>query len=72
MSKNVRRLSFVAGLVIGRTPMRRRITASLARRSSTFAKAVLLGRISRRVLGTPSPRVVSARTRRAVIDVESR
>jgi hypothetical protein len=71
-SKNVRRLTFVAGLVIGRTPMRRRLTASLARRSSTFAKAILVGRVTRRFLGTPAPRNVTARTSRAVIDVESR
>ncbi|MFM7744496.1 MAG: hypothetical protein ACKO8T_02385 [Actinomycetota bacterium] len=72
VSKKVRRLSFVAGLVIGRVPMRRRIVASLARRSSKFAKSILVGRLARRFLGTPAPRVVTARTRRAVIDLESR
>ncbi|MFZ9696116.1 MAG: hypothetical protein ACO3C5_00635 [Ilumatobacteraceae bacterium] len=71
-SKNVRRLTFVAGLVIGRTPIRRRLTASLARRSTTFAKSILVGRVARRFLGTPAPRKVTARTSRAVIDVESR
>jgi hypothetical protein len=69
-SKNVRRLSFVAGLVIGRVPLRRRIFTSIVRRSSTFAKAVLFGRVVRRLVGTPPQRQVTARTSRAVIDVE--
>jgi hypothetical protein len=72
VSKNLRRVSFVAGLVLGRVPLRRRVTASVVRRSTTVAKAILLGRVARRILGTPSPRTTSVRTPRAVIDVESR
>jgi hypothetical protein len=52
--------------------MRRRITASLARRSTAFAKTILVGRVVRRFLGTPPSRNVTARASRAVIDVESR
>ncbi|MBM3730172.1 MAG: hypothetical protein FJW44_05055 [Actinobacteria bacterium] len=72
VSKNARRISLFAALVIGRVPVRRRVVSLLARRSSRFAKAVLFGRLTRRFLATPAPRVVKARTRRAVIDVESR
>ena len=71
-SKRTRRLGFVAGLVLGRAPLRRRIFTALTHRSVAFGKAVLVGRLLRRFLGTPAPRVVRARTRRAVIDVEAR
>jgi hypothetical protein len=52
--------------------MRRRITTSLARRSTAFAKAVLVGRVARRFLGTPPARNMTARASRAMIDVEPR
>ena len=71
-SRRTSNLSFLARIVLGRTSLKRRLFSSAARRSASFAKAIILGRVVRRLLAKPAATNVSVRTRRAVIDVESR
>lgn len=71
-SKNVRPLGWFAAVALGRVSRRRRLLAAVVRRSRRFAKAVVIVRMARRVLGTPAPSVVKVRTSRSVIDVEAR
>lgn len=70
--KNVRRLGFVASLALGRAPARKRFLGAIVRRSTHAAKAILVVRVVRRLLRTPSPTVVSVRAKHSFIDVEAR
>lgn len=71
-SRRTRRIGFLASLVIGGTPMRRKVFNAIVRRSRSVTRGVIIVRIVRRVLRGSTPSQVSVRTSRAVIDVESR
>jgi hypothetical protein len=71
-SRRARRIGFLASIVIGGTPMRRKIFNAIVRRSRSVTRGVIVVRIVRRVLRGPNTQQISVRTPRAVIDVEGR
>jgi hypothetical protein len=71
-SRRARRIGFLASIVIGGTPMRRKIFNAIVRRSRSVTRGVIVVRIVRRVLRGSTTQQISVRTPRAVIDVEGR
>ncbi len=71
-SRRTRRIGFLASLVIGGTPKRRKVFNAIVRRSRSVTRGVIIVRIVRRALRGSTPSQVSVRTSRAVIDVEGR
>jgi hypothetical protein len=71
-SRRARRIGFLASIVIGGTPMRRKIFNAIVRRSRSVTRGVIIVRIVRRVLRGSTTQQISVRTPRAVIDVEGR
>ena len=71
-TRRTRRLGFLASLVIGGTPLRRKVFNTVVRRSRSFTRGVIAFRIIRRVLRGPDTKATTVRASRAVIDVEGR